>query len=98
VPDLPIDQIKGFDITRLGTRHCAEPTLQQTDPRGHEIYWVGPAGAEEDAGPGTDFYAINGGHVSITPLKVDLTDYKSFEAVSNWLQVMPEGLRFEKDN
>ena len=86
VPDLPIDQIKGFDVTRLGTRHSAEPTIRQQDPRGHEIFWVGPAGAEEDAGPGTDFYAVNDKRVSITPLKIDLTDFNSFEPISQWIQ------------
>ncbi len=90
VPDVPIDRIKGFDVTRLGTRHCAEPTIRQTDPRGNEIFWVGPAGAEEDAGPGTDFYAVSDQRVSITPLKIDLTDFNSFEAVSKWLQTLSD--------
>lgn len=84
VPDIPYDQLKGFEVTRLGTRHCAEPTIKAIDPRGHTIYWVGPAGAESDAGVGTDFYAIRKGKVSITPLRIDLTHYEAFDLLSNW--------------
>lgn len=85
VPDVPYEELQGFEITRLGTRHCAAPTIKQKDPRGHEIYWVGPAGAEQDAGPGTDFYAIKQGKVSITPLRMDLTHYESFDNLTDWL-------------
>lgn len=85
VPDLPMDQIKGFEITRLGTRHKAEPTICEKDPRGRTIYWVGPAGLEQDSGPGTDFFAINHGKVSITPIHIDLTHYKAFDQVSRWI-------------
>ncbi len=86
VPDLPFDRVKGFEVTRLGTRHRAEPTIRQIDPRGHPIYWVGPAGPEQDAGPGTDFYAINHDRVSITPLRVDLTHYEAFDQLSSWVK------------
>lgn len=86
VPDLPYEQLQGYEVTRLGTRHCAEPTIKQIDPRGHEIYWVGPAGAEQDAGIGTDFYAIRQGRVSITPLRIDLTHYEAFDVLSSWVK------------
>ena len=66
---------------RLGTRHIAEPTIKTVDPRGRRIYWIGQPGPEEDAGPGTDFYAVNTGYVSITPLHLDLTHYKVFEQI-----------------
>ena len=71
--------------TRLGHRHKAEPVVKTQDPRGKTIYWVGPAGAEQDAGPGTDFHAVREGYVSVTPLQVDLTRHSDLEAVSNWL-------------
>jgi len=86
VPDVPYPDLRGFEVTRLGTRHCAEPTIKQTDPRGHTIYWVGPAGKEEDAGPGTDFHAIRENKVSITPLRIDLTHYKAFDQLSSWVE------------
>jgi 5'-nucleotidase len=84
VPDLPISHLRGFQVTRLGTRHIAEPTIKTVDPRGRRIYWIGMPGPEQDAGPGTDFYAVNTGYVSITPLQLDLTHYKVFEQLSGW--------------
>lgn len=86
VPDVPYEELLGLEVTRLGTRHRAEPTVCELDPRGHPIYWVGPAGAEQDAGPGTDFYAISRKKVSMTPLRVDLTHYEAFEQLSQWVK------------
>jgi len=85
VPDLPLAEIKGYQSTRLGQRHKAEPVIKSTDPRGRDIYWVGPPGKEQDAGPGTDFYAIKTGYVSVTPLQLDLTRYERVEDISRWL-------------
>ncbi len=84
VPDVPYDQLQGYQTTRLGHRHKAEPVVKTSDPRGKPIYWVGPAGAEQDAGPGTDFYAVKNGYVSITPIKVDLTNHAALESVASW--------------
>lgn len=93
VPDLPLQEIKGFEVTRLGSRHRAEKTIEQFDPRGRKVFWMGPAGLEQDAGPGTDFYAVNHGKVSITPLQVDLTNYKAFDQLVYWL----DGMSFALD-
>ncbi len=84
VPNLPISDIRGIEVTRLGARHVAEPTLETKDPRNRSIYWIGQPGGEADAGPGTDFHAINQNTVSITPLQPDMTHYKIFEQVSDW--------------
>lgn len=86
VPDVLLNELQGFAVTRLGTRHIAEPTVQAVDPRGAPIYWVGPTGPEQDAGVGTDFYAVNNNQVSITPLQLDLTHYSAFEQLSNWVK------------
>lgn len=86
VPDLPLDQLKGFLSTRLGARHKAEAVVKARDPRGHTIYWVGPPGSEQDAGPGTDFDAIRNGYVSVTPLQLDLTRYDRVQSLSDWLE------------
>ena len=86
VPDLPYDQLKGMLATRLGHRHKAEPVVKAEDPRGRPIYWVGPAGAEQDAGPGTDFHAVRNGFVSVTPLQVDLTRHQALESLAAWLE------------
>lgn len=85
VPDLPMHEIKGYEVTRLGTRHCAEPTICEKDPRGRQIYWIGPPGLEQDAGEGTDFDAVRRGYVSVTPLQLDMTHYRVFGQLSNWL-------------
>ncbi|AFL72542.1 5'/3'-nucleotidase SurE [Thiocystis violascens] len=85
VPDLPYEDLKGFVATRLGHRHKAEPVVMARDPRGRTIYWVGPAGPEQDAGPGTDFDAVRHGFVSITPLQVDLTRHAALETLGHWL-------------
>ncbi len=86
VPDLPYAQLQGLRATRLGHRHKAEPVIKAEDPRGRPIYWVGTAGAEQDAGPGTDFYAVRNGFVSITPLQVDLTRHQALPALAQWLE------------
>ncbi|MBA2653843.1 MAG: 5'/3'-nucleotidase SurE [Gammaproteobacteria bacterium] len=86
VPDVPYEELRGWEVTRLGKRHRSEPIIEQKDPRGHPVYWVGPAGPEQDAGPGTDFCAIREGKVSITPLQVDLTQYSAFEQLSAWVR------------
>jgi 5'-nucleotidase len=85
VPDLPFGQLAGVRATRLGHRHRAEPVVPARDPRGNRIYWVGPAGPEQDAGPGTDFHSIGRGFVSVTPLHVDLTRHAVLEQVTRWL-------------
>jgi len=90
VPDLPIAEIMGFESTRLGHRHKAEPVIKEFDPRGRAMYWVGPAGEEQDAGMGTDFDAIRRGLISVTPLQIDLTRYDAIDGVANWLQGVTE--------
>ncbi len=85
VPDVAINDLKGYQATRLGQRHKAESVIKSEDPRGRLIYWVGPPGAEQDAGPGTDFYAVNAGFVSVTPLQVDLTRYDRLNDLKDWL-------------
>lgn len=85
VPDLPLHALKGFQATRLGQRHKAEPVIKAQDPRGQNIYWVGPPGPEQDAGPGTDFFALKEGYVSVTPLQLDLTRYEKLDILAGWL-------------
>ena len=89
VPDLPRDQISGWQATRLGGRDRAFPTIRATDPVGKDIYWIGAAGLEKDAGPGTDFFAIANGYVSITPLTADMTDRTRLAEVDEWLGDAP---------
>jgi 5'-nucleotidase len=73
IPNLPYEQMGKVVATRLGRRHQSEGVIRALDPRGREIFWIGPPGATKDAGEGTDFHATAHGHVSVTPLQVDLT-------------------------
>ncbi len=90
VPDILYDELRGMSVTRLGKRHKAEPVIKSTTPRGETVYWVGAAGTAQDAGPGTDFYAVENQQVSITPLQIDLTQYKQLDALQNWLSLRTE--------
>ena len=85
VPDVPYEALKGMEVTRLGRRHKAQPVIPGKNPRGETVYWVGPAGAAREAGPGTDFNALERGAVSITPLQVDLTYGNQIPVVGEWM-------------
>lgn len=85
IPNLPKQELQGIQTTRLGNRHKAEPVIKSEDPRGKSIYWVGAAGPEQDAGPGTDFHAIKHGYVSVSPMHLDLTHYKAMQALAEWV-------------
>jgi 5'-nucleotidase len=85
VPDLLSNELEGITATRLGFRHKAEPSIQQFDPYGAPIYWVGPPGEAQDAGVGTDFYTVEHNQVSVTPLQIDLTRHNSIPPLQQWL-------------
>ena len=85
VPDLPQTEVKGFRVTRCGSRHPADQVICQQDPRGNTLYWIGPPGEKLDAGPDTDFAAVDAGYVSITALHVDLTAPAAQVVLSDWL-------------
>lgn len=86
IPDVPYERLQGFRATRLGHRHRSEQVVRAKDPRGRPVYWIGPAGAQQDAGPGTDFHAIEAHYVSVTPLQVDLTRHAAVGTVAQWLE------------
>ncbi|XPF94053.1 5'/3'-nucleotidase SurE [Colwellia sp. RE-S-Sl-9] len=85
VPDVPLAELKGIKVTRLGNRHQAEAMKKQQDPWGRNIYWYGLLGPEQDAGEGTDFHAIANNFASITPLTVDMTAYNSIDSMAKWV-------------
>ena len=85
VPDIPVAELKGYQVTRLGQRHKSEPVIKSQDPRGRPIYWVGPPGLARDDGFGTDFDAVRTNYVSITPLQLDLTRYELMDDLSEWI-------------
>lgn len=86
VPDVPYEALQGTVVTRLGKRHKAESVVRTVTPRNETVYWVGAAGAAQDAGEGTDFYAVSKHRVSITPLQIDLTHNAQLSMVREWLK------------
>jgi 5'-nucleotidase len=88
VPNIAWDRVRGFQSTRLGFRHKAEPVVQQRDPYQRKIYWVGPPGPAQDAGEGTDFHAVANDYVSVTPLQIDLTRKQGVAPLQAWLESM----------
>jgi 5'-nucleotidase len=86
VPDLPYEELRGIKATRLGHRHRSEAVIRATDPRGRQVYWVGPAGEGADIAAGTDFHAVSEGYVSVTPLQVDLTRHAAIVDIDGWLR------------
>ena len=86
VPDIPMNEIKGINATRLGNRHKSEPSIQ--DLKDSSLYWIGENGKEADNGEGTDFHAVSNNFVSVTPLQIDLTKYSELKQVSEWLKAI----------
>ena len=85
VPDVAPAMLAGIEVTRLGRRHKAEPVMKLKTPRGETAYWIGPAGGAADAGPGTDFHAVEARRVSVTPLRMDLTHGDQLAKAKTWL-------------
>ena len=91
VPDIPFNQLKGYEVTRLGHRHRCDPPVKTQSPRGKDYYWISGVGHEDDAGPGTDFYAINNDRVSITAIQVDMTAYDGNQTLQSCLNLSNQG-------
>lgn len=85
IPNLPYAQLTRIVATRLGRRHSSEPVIKAQDPRGRDIFWIGPPGGTREAGEGTDFHAAAQGQVSITPLQIDLTHKGELDALAKAL-------------
>jgi len=85
IPNLPLEALRPAKLCRLGRRHAAQSAIRQENPRGETMYWIGAAGAARDASDGTDSHATAQGHVSVTPLQVDLTDHQN---LGYWAQTM----------
>ncbi|MCC6077105.1 5'/3'-nucleotidase SurE [Pseudomonas sp. GCM10022188] len=82
IPNLPLERIRGVQLTRLGHRARAAAPVKVVNPRGKEGYWISAAGDAEDGGAGTDFHAVMQGYVSITPLQLDRTFHEAFRGLS----------------
>jgi 5'-nucleotidase len=84
IPNSPRSSMRPPLITRQGKRSFIGKIVDKTDPRGRKYFWLGGEESHLNDEPGTDFYAINHGHISITPLHIDLTNHKSLSILSEW--------------
>jgi len=91
IPNLPLERIKGIQMTRLGHRARAKPPVKVVNPRGKEGYWIAAAGDAEDGGEGTDFHAVMQGYVSVTPLQMDRTYREAFNVLGDWIGGLDHG-------
>jgi 5'-nucleotidase len=89
VPNLPEDQIRGAQITRLGRRIYRDAVLKRDDPRGRPYYWIGGQDATWVGGDRTDFAAIEAGMISVTPLHLDLTNHGALPELERWELAVP---------
>ncbi len=84
VPNLPRREVRGIQVTRLGRRIYRDVLVRRIDPKGKPYYWIGgdvPTGIPED---GTDIGALANGYISVTPIRMDMTDYRFMESLRDW--------------
>jgi 5'-nucleotidase len=97
VPGVPVDQIKGIEVTRQGKRHYAGRLEKRIDPMGRAYYWLGGDEPLDELEEGTDVKAITDGRVSVTPVHLDLTGYAALDLVRDWgvdeFRYKPDGYR-----
>ena len=84
LPPIPGDQVKGVKVTNLGSRVFHEEIATMKDPWGREVFWIGGGRVTWSGGSDSDFQAVKDGYISVTPLHVDLTNYKLLEVVGKW--------------
>ena len=79
--NVPAGEPQGLRVARLGKRRYGETVIEKTDPRGRPYYWIGSTIPAGDLEEGTDITAVAEKYISMTPLHLDLTDYRSMEAL-----------------
>jgi len=84
LPHRPWAEIRGVRLTRLGTRVYSDTLIEKVDPRGRAYYWIGGQEPVWESHEGTDFHAVEHGFISVTPLSLDLTDYRAMIDMEQW--------------
>lgn len=84
IPFLPWAAVEGVRVTRLGSRVYQDTLVRKQDPRGRDYYWIGGEDPVWESTPGTDFHAVHEGFVSVTPLRLDLTDEAAVATLGDW--------------
>lgn len=87
--NVPQGSVRGIRLTRQGRRRYGDVVVEKIDPRGRKYYWLGGGTCEFEAAEGTDCHAVHEGFISVTPLHLDLTNFESFERLSNWYADFP---------
>ena len=86
LPDIPVDEMKGIRVTTLGRRVYSDSLTRREDPSGQEYFWIGGGASSWTGRDDSDFRAVQAGYVSITPLHLDLTNYRLISEVRSWMQ------------
>lgn len=84
IPHRPWGEVRGVQITRLGSRVYRDTLVRKVDPRGRDYYWIGGEDAVWEGREGTDFQAVHDGWISVTPLRLDLTDDQALLDMRTW--------------
>lgn len=77
IPPIPWPEIRGLKVTRLGKRVYHDVIVEKTDPRGKLYYWIGGEDVTWEPDESSDMSAVKAGFVSLTPLTLELTDYRA---------------------
>ena len=84
VPNVPPSEMRGVQVTRLGTRVYRDELIERLDPRGRPYYWIGGEEPTGEPGEGTDFGALRQGAISVTPIHLDMTEYRVLDRLRDW--------------
>ncbi len=84
VPNIPAENIRGVQVTRMGKRQYGDSIVEKTDPRGRKYYWIGGDELRHVPVEGSDISAVLNGYISVTPLHLDLTNFRSLDEVRSW--------------
>ena len=83
VPAMPEGRMPGgVALTRMGRRRYGDAIVEKIDPRGRKYYWIGGAELDFEPDEGTDFHAVSQGLIAVTPIHMDLTNYRSFDVLA----------------
>lgn len=84
LPAVPPEESAGIQVTTLGRRAYVGSLTRAADPAGREYFWIGGGESTWWGGPRSDFQAVRSGYISITPLHLDLTNYKLIKEIDGW--------------
>lgn len=84
IPAIDPSELRGIRITILGKRFFSDALTRAKDPSGKEYFWIGGGAANWEGGADSDFKAVSEGYISVTPLHLDLTNYRLLEELRGW--------------